>query len=45
MVDGEASVMAMAVISSNFPSQQGARTEFLFPGLGFLVAAEQQNSF
>ena len=29
MVDGEASVMAM--ISSNSPSRQGARTEFLPP--------------
>ena len=35
MVDGEASVMAMAMISSNSPSRQGARTEFLVPGLGF----------
>ena len=45
MVDEEASVMMMAVISSNSPSRQGARTEFLVPGLGFLVAAEQRNSF
>jgi hypothetical protein len=45
MVDGEASVMAMAMISSKSPSRQGARTEFLVPGLGFLVAAEQRNSF
>ena len=37
MVDGEASVMVM--ISSNSPSRQGARTEFLIPGLGFSVAA------
>ena len=44
MVDGEASVMMMAMISSNSPSRQGARTEFLVPGLGFLVAAELQNS-
>jgi hypothetical protein len=29
MVDGEGSVMMMAMISSNSPSQQGARTEFL----------------
>jgi hypothetical protein len=29
MVDGEASVMMMAMISSNFPSRQGARMEFL----------------
>ena len=45
MVDGEASVMAMVMISSKSPSGQGARTEFLVPGLGFLVAAEQRNSF
>jgi hypothetical protein len=31
MVDGEASVMMMAMISSNSPSRQGARTEFLVP--------------
>jgi hypothetical protein len=35
MVDGEASVMMMAMISSNSPSQQGARTEFLVPNRGF----------
>jgi hypothetical protein len=29
MVDGEASVMMMVMSSSNSPSQQGARTEFL----------------
>jgi hypothetical protein len=29
MVDGEASVMMMAMISSNSPSRQGARMEFL----------------
>ena len=45
MVDGEASVMAMAMISSKSLSRQGARTELLVPGLGFLVAAEQRNSF
>ena len=45
MVDGEVSVMMMAMISSNSSSRQGARTEFLVPGLGFLVAATQQNSF
>ena len=45
MVDGEASVMMMAMISSNSLSRQGARTEFLVPGLGFLVAATQPNSF
>ena len=45
MVDGEVSVMMMAMISSNSPSRQGARMEFLVPGLGFLVAAMQRNSF
>jgi hypothetical protein len=29
MVDGETSVMMMAMISSNTPSREGARTEFL----------------
>ena len=45
MVDGEVSVMMMAMISFNFPSRQGAITEFLIPELGFSVAAELQNSF
>lgn len=40
MVDGEALVMTMATISSESPSRQGARMEFLSPELGFLVAAE-----
>jgi hypothetical protein len=31
MVDGEASVMMMAMISSQSLSWQGARTEFLVP--------------
>jgi hypothetical protein len=31
MVDGEASVMMMAMFSSKSPSQQGARMEFLVP--------------
>jgi hypothetical protein len=31
MVDGEVSVMMMARMSSNSPSQQVARTEFLVP--------------
>jgi hypothetical protein len=31
MVDGETSVMMMAMISSKSPSWQGARTEFLVP--------------
>ena len=35
MVDGEASVMVMAMISSKSPSRQGARTEFLVPNWGF----------
>jgi hypothetical protein len=35
MVDGEASVMMMALISSNTPSWQGARREFLVPNRGF----------
>jgi hypothetical protein len=35
MVDGETSVMMMAVISSNTPSRQGARMEFLVPNRGF----------
>ena len=45
MVDGETSVMMMAMISSNSPSRQGGRTEFLVPELGFSVAAELRNSF
>ena len=40
MVDGEVAVMMMAMISSNCPSRQGARTEFLIPEIGFSVAAE-----
>jgi hypothetical protein len=35
MVDGEASVMMMAMISSKSPSRQGAITEFLVPNRGF----------
>jgi hypothetical protein len=35
MVDGEASVMMMAMISSNTPFRQGARTEFLILNRGF----------
>ena len=45
MVDGEASVMMMAMISSKSPSRQGDRTEFLVAELGFLVAAAKRNSF
>ena len=41
IVDGEASVMMMAMISSNSPSRQGART----PEIGFSMAAELRNSF
>ena len=40
MVDGEVAVMMMAIISSNSPSGQGARTEFLIPEIGFSMAAE-----
>jgi hypothetical protein len=35
MVDGETSVMMMAMISSKSPSRQGARTKFLVPNRGF----------
>ena len=45
MVDVEALVMMMATISSDSPSRQGARTEFLVPGIGFLVVAAQRTSF
>ena len=45
MVDGEALVMTMATISSESLSRQGARTEFLSPELGFLVAAELGSVF
>ena len=45
MVDEEAPVMMMAIISFESSSRQGARTEFLVPELGFLVAAAKQNSF
>ena len=45
MVDGEASVMMMEMISSDSPSRQGARTEFLNPEIGFSMAAELRNSF
>ena len=44
MVDGEASVMMMTMISSNSPSRQGARTEFLVAESGFLSAAAKRNS-
>ena len=45
MVDGEALVMMMAMISSKSPSWQGARTEFLTPGRGFVMAAEFRKGF
>src|SRR4051812_24123336 len=45
MVDVEVLVMMMAMISSVFPSRQGARTEFLVPGIGFLVVAAQRTCF
>ena len=45
MVDGEALVMIMAMISSNSPSRQGARTEFLTPRRGFAMAAEFRKGF
>jgi hypothetical protein len=35
MVDGETSVIMMMMISSESPSRQGARTEFLVPNHGF----------
>ena len=45
MVDGEALVMMMVMISSNSPSRQGARTEFLTPRRGFLMAVEFRKGF
>src|SRR3954447_7353971 len=45
MRDVEALVMMMAMISSVFPSRQGARTEFLVPRIGFLVVAAQRTCF
>ena len=45
MVDGETSVMMMAMISSNSPSRQSARMEFLVLELVFFLAVELQNSF
>src|SRR3954453_1377707 len=44
MVDGEAVVTMMAMISSDSASRQGARTEFLVPEIGFLVVAVQRTS-
>ena len=40
MVDGEALVIMMATICSNSQSRQGARTEFLTPERGFVMAVE-----
>src|SRR3954454_23938051 len=45
MVDVEALVMMMAMISSVSPSWQGDRTEFLVPRIGFLVVAAQRTCF
>ena len=45
MVDREALVMTMATISSNSPSRQGARMEFLTPRRGFAMAAEFRQGF
>src|SRR4051795_5905334 len=45
MIDVEALVMMMVMISSVSSSRQGARTEFLVPGIGFLVVAAQQTCF
>ena len=44
MVDGEASVMMTAMISSNPPSRQGARTEFLVAETESLSLAAKRNS-
>ncbi len=41
MVDGEAVVMTMVMISSESPSRQGARTELLIPGIEIAAAAER----
>src|SRR3954467_11233932 len=45
MVEVEALVMMMVMISSVSPSRQGARMEFLVPGIGFLVVAAQRTCF
>ena len=44
-VDGEALAMTMAMISSDYASREGARTEFLNPEIGFSMAAKLRNSF
>jgi hypothetical protein len=45
LVDGEASVMMMAMISSNSQSRRSARTEFLVPEIGFAMAAAYGDVF
>jgi hypothetical protein len=44
MVDGDASVMMMAMISSNTPSRQGSRTGVSGSESRFLVVTAQRNS-
>ena len=41
MVDGEAVMMTMVMISSESLSRQGARTELLIPGIEIALAAER----
>ena len=45
MADGEASMKMMVMISSNSPSRQGARTEFLVAETESLSLAVKRNSF
>jgi hypothetical protein len=45
MVDGETSVMMMTMISSNFPSRQGARMEFLVPNWSFTFSGDELDYF
>ena len=45
MVDGEVLVTMVAMISSDSPSRQGARTELLVSGIGFRVVAAYRTSF
>ena len=42
MVDGEAVMMTMVMISSESPSRQGARTELLIPEIEIASAAERR---
>ena len=44
MVDGEELAMTMEMVSSNSPSRQGARTDFLVPELELSVLAELRDS-